>query len=112
MSQDRGTGDEGPGSEPGPRERTPPSAFINVASYAGLGVQFVLSILLFLYAGRWVDRKLGTEPWFLIIGVFTGATAAFYAMYRKLTADQQREELLQRRRRREQGGSPDSRPPA
>ena len=27
-----------------------------------------------LHAGQWLDRKLGTAPWLLIIGVFTGAT--------------------------------------
>jgi F0F1-type ATP synthase assembly protein I len=58
----------------------------------GLGLQFVLSLLLFLYLGQWVDRKLGSAPWFLIIGVFTGATAAFYSMYRKLKTEERREE--------------------
>ena len=62
------------------------------AQFMGLGLQFVLSLLLFLYLGQWVDGKLGTSPWFMILGVFTGATAAFYSMYRKLKAVEQREE--------------------
>ena len=62
------------------------------AQFMGLGLQFVLSLLLFLYLGQWVDKKLGTSPWFLILGVFTGASAAFYSMYRKLKAAEQREE--------------------
>ncbi len=62
------------------------------AQFAGLGLQFVLSLLLFLYAGQWVDGKLGTSPWFLILGVFTGASAAFYSMYRALKAAERREE--------------------
>jgi F0F1-type ATP synthase assembly protein I len=101
MDQDRGTGQERPGSGESPGGPTPPTSFVNVSAYAGLGVQFVLSILLFLYLGRWVDRKLGTEPWFLIVGVFTGATAGFYAMYRKLTADQKREDASANRARHE-----------
>lgn len=60
--------------------------------YAGLGLQFAASIVLFLYLGQWLDRKLGTEPLFLYVGVFTGAGAAFYSMYRNLMADQRREE--------------------
>ncbi len=56
------------------------------AQFMGLGLQFVLSLLLFLYIGRWVDGKLGTSPWFMILGVFTGASAAFYSMYRSLKA--------------------------
>ncbi|HEX4936094.1 MAG TPA: AtpZ/AtpI family protein [Gemmatimonadaceae bacterium] len=67
--------------------------------YAGLGIQFAASILLFLYAGQWLDRRLGTDPLFLYVGVFTGAGAAFYSMYRSLMADQRREEEQQRKER-------------
>ena len=66
--------------------------------YAGLGLQFAASILLFLYGGQWLDRKLGTAPVFLLLGVFTGAGAAFYSMYRSLMADQRREEAERRAR--------------
>lgn len=67
--------------------------------YAGLGLQFAVSILLFLYVGQWVDGRLGTEPWFMIAGVFTGAGASFYSMYRKLMAIQERDEREARERR-------------
>lgn len=71
------------------------------AEYAGLGLQFAASVVLFLYAGQWLDRRLGTEPWLMIIGVFTGAGASFYSMYRKLMAIQEREERIARERREE-----------
>jgi len=71
------------------------------AEYAGLGLQFAVSVLLFLYAGQWLDRKLGTEPWLMIVGVFTGAGASFYSMYRKLMAMQERDERIARERREE-----------
>ncbi len=67
--------------------------------YAGLGLQFVASILLFLYAGQWLDRRFGTAPLFLYLGVFTGAGAAFYSMYRMLMADQRRDERERRKDR-------------
>jgi ATP synthase protein I len=60
--------------------------------YMGLGLQFGGSILLFLWIGQWVDRKLGTNGIFVLVGVFVGAGAAFYSMYRSLMADQRREE--------------------
>jgi F0F1-type ATP synthase assembly protein I len=50
----------------------------------GSGIQFAASILVFLFAGRWLDARLGTEPWLLLIGVFVGAGAGFYALYRQL----------------------------
>ena len=56
------------------------------ASFAGAGVQFVVSILLFLYIGKWLDRKFGTAPWLLMLGVFVGAGAGFYSFYRKIMA--------------------------
>ena len=63
-----------------------------LARYAGVGIQFAAAIILFLYAGQWLDRRLGTSPIFLILGVFLGAGAAFYSMYHKLMADQNAEE--------------------
>ncbi len=92
------TGEEGPrnGPETDPRDRRAASA---AAKYGGLGLQFALSIILFLYVGQWLDRRLGTEPWLLILGVFTGAGAAFYSMYRTLMADQKREDEERRARK-------------
>ena len=49
-----------------------------------MGVQFVVAILLFLFAGKWLDSKLGTSPWLLIAGVFLGASASMYSMYRRV----------------------------
>jgi F0F1-type ATP synthase assembly protein I len=65
--------------------------------YAGIGIQFGASIVLFLYVGQWVDRRLGTTPIFLIVGVFVGATAAFYSIYKRLMRDLKKEEEAQSR---------------
>jgi len=73
--------------EAGRREPAEPpkdGGVVSGAQFAGIGIQFAASILLFLYAGQWLDRKLGTSPWLLIAGVFLGAGASFYSMYRKL----------------------------
>ncbi|MBX3173537.1 MAG: AtpZ/AtpI family protein [Gemmatimonadaceae bacterium] len=67
--------------------------------YVGLGFQFVASILLFLWIGKWLDAKVGTDGPFVLLGVFIGAGAAFYSMYRGLMADQRREEEAEARRR-------------
>ena len=65
-------------------------------AYAGFGMQFVVALLLFLYIGQWVDRRFGTSPVFLLIGIFVGAGGSFYAMYRKLMAAQAREDEARR----------------
>jgi len=69
------------------------------AEFAGLGLQFAASIVVFLYVGQWLDRRLGTDPWLMMIGVFMGAGASFYSMYRKLMAIQERDEREARERR-------------
>ena len=96
---------ESPGPTGGyqdPRDRADSS---NVGQYAGLGLQFAASILLFLYVGQWLDRRFGTAPVFLLLGVFLGAGGSFYSMYRKLMAAQEREERdrAERKARESQG---------
>jgi len=60
------------------------------AELAGAGFQFAAAVLLCLFAGRWLDGRLGTSPWLLIVGTFAGAAAGFFAMYRTLTGSQNR----------------------
>ena len=56
----------------------------------GLGLQFVIAILLCLYAGMWIDAKFHTAPWFMLIGAIAGASAGFYSMFRVLMSEDKR----------------------
>jgi F0F1-type ATP synthase assembly protein I len=56
----------------------------------GLGLQFVVAILLSLYAGMWLDAKLHTGPWLMLIGALIGASAGFYSMFRVLMSEDKR----------------------
>jgi len=49
--------------------------------FMGLGLSFALAVLLFLGLGAWVDSKLGTAPFLLVLGAFIGAAAGFYSLY-------------------------------
>jgi len=69
-----------------------PSGGPSGADFAGVGIQFAAAIVIFLFAGQWVDSKLGTSGLFTIAGVFIGGGAAFYLMYRKITAAQRRDD--------------------
>ena len=62
--------------------RVPP---IKVGTVATGGVEFAAAILLGVFAGQWLDRRIGTTPWFVILGVVLGAAAGFYNLYRTLT---------------------------
>ena len=42
--------------------------------------QLVGSILIGVFAGKWIDSYLKTEPLFLILGLLLGLAAGVYAM--------------------------------
>jgi F0F1-type ATP synthase assembly protein I len=48
--------------------------------YLGLGITFTVTILAFLFLGRWLDTKLGTEPWLMLLGSAVGLTLGFVHM--------------------------------
>ena len=64
---------------------------VSGAEFAGIGLQFALTILVFVFAGVWLDRRLGTSPWLVIVFVFVGSAAGVFSMYRKVTAAQRRD---------------------
>jgi F0F1-type ATP synthase assembly protein I len=84
--------------EPGSEKPSPGSSMPGAGAAAGMGLQFAILVLLFLLAGQWLDRKLGTAPLFLIVLVFVGAGASFYSIYRKLMEQQRRNDEQRRRR--------------
>lgn len=67
------------------------------ADFAGVGMQFAVAIIVFLFVGQWLDKRLGTNGLFTIAGVFVGGGAAFYNMYRKITAAQRRDDEERKR---------------
>jgi len=79
-----------------------------VARFAGIGVQFAVTILVSLALGNWLDKKFGTGV-FIYLAVFLGAAIAFYSMYRQLMANLEREEAATRARKA--GGNSASRGP-
>ena len=86
-----------PPSEPERRERS------DAARYAGVGLQFAITILISVALGTWLDRKFGTSV-FVYVAVFVGGGAAFYSMYRQLMANLEREEHAKRARQRATAG--------
>lgn len=75
------------GSESGGRPLPPPLPDMErrqrgSGGMAGMGFQFAAAILLFVFAGQWVDSQLGTTPWGVLVGVFVGFAAGLYSMVR------------------------------
>ncbi len=49
--------------------------------YSGIGVQLSATILVFLFAGIWLDGKFNTKILFTIIFVVIGFIGGFYKLY-------------------------------
>ena len=60
------------------------------SEFAGAGLQFGVTIVGFALAGVWLDKRLGTSPWLVIVGVFAGAGVGFWAMYRQVTRSERK----------------------
>ncbi|MBS1518782.1 MAG: AtpZ/AtpI family protein [Bacteroidetes bacterium] len=66
------------------------SADSKVWQYSGLGVSLVVTILIFLWVGMWLDGKFQTGFLFTLILTFIGFAAGFYSFYlhiKKLTEE-------------------------
>jgi F0F1-type ATP synthase assembly protein I len=85
--------------EDGKRTQQGSKKGLSGADFAGVGLQFAVAIIVFLYAGQWLDNRLGTNGLFTIAGVFIGAGAAFYNMYRKISAAQKQDDEDRKTRR-------------
>jgi len=57
-----------------------------VAALRLTGVGFFIggSIVLGVFAGRWLDSKLNTEPILVLVGLFLGIAFAFYGVHQML----------------------------
>lgn len=48
------------------------------------GVGLAIRLLIFCYAGAWVDGKLGTKPWFAFAGLLLAVGLSFYYFFTEL----------------------------
>jgi len=49
---------------------------------ASVGIELALSIVIGLLGGQWLDGKLGTKPWLMIVGLVLGSFAGFRSLIR------------------------------
>jgi F0F1-type ATP synthase assembly protein I len=56
----------------------------DLGRFAGLGLQYALSIALLGALGWWLDGRFGTNPWCLVAGVVLGCVAGFVMVVRSV----------------------------
>lgn len=64
----------------------------DASEFAGLGIAMGLSIAFFAIAGNWLDNRLGTQPLFVLLGVFLGFGGGFYSLYWRVMLVHKRED--------------------
>ena len=55
---------------------------LGTGQYAGVGLQFALTFLVFGLAGWWLDGRLGSGPWLMLLGIALGHIMMYIAVQR------------------------------
>ncbi|MDB4917683.1 MAG: hypothetical protein JWM95_5327 [Gemmatimonadetes bacterium] len=90
---DRDPFQAGPPADPQGNGDTP------FGEYSGLGLQFAVSVVVWVFVGQWLDRKFATAPWLLIAALFVGGGLSFWNMYTKLMAVLRRDDAARAARK-------------
>ena len=56
-----------------------------LALFSEIGLVLLVTILVGVLGGYWIDKSLGTLPVFVLVGFFLGLTAGSIAVYRLIT---------------------------
>lgn len=64
--------------------KTRVAVYKGLGGYGTLGLEMVLSVMIGLFGGRWLDGRFGTDPWLMWIGFGFGIGAAVRAIQRAL----------------------------
>jgi ATP synthase protein I len=58
--------------------------------FAGVGVQYALTILILTLAGIWLDEKFGTAPLFLIVLLLVAFIGATWSLVQQVLGDEKK----------------------
>lgn len=69
---------------------TKKNQYWNYARYANMAISFgitmIAGIFMGFYAGGWLDRRFGTEPWLMLVGILAGVAIGFRSIWSELVA--------------------------
>ena len=67
--------------------------------YSHLGLQLLVSFCIFTGLGYWLDRKLGTLPLFMLLGLAIGFAGGTYSVYKDLFPSEKRARKRRKRKK-------------
>lgn len=59
-----------------------PSVLGSLGALSGIGFMIAVPPAILAVAGSWLDGRMHTEPWFLLLGLLLGLTTGIYGAYR------------------------------
>jgi F0F1-type ATP synthase assembly protein I len=83
------------------------------AGAISIGIELVVSVILGLVAGAWLDRRFGTGPWLTLLGIVVGSAAGFRSLLqytRRAAAREEREDREREAKEQREDRSNDSTP--
>ncbi len=72
-----------------------------VGRYGTVGLELVLSVIVGLFAGQFLDRRFHTAPWLMLLGLGYGIAAGVRGLYRAAERATREADELERREREE-----------
>lgn len=83
------------------------------AGAISIGIELVVSVIIGLSAGAWLDRRFGTSPWLTLVGIMVGSAAGFRSLLqytKRAAAREEREDREQESKKaREERGDREER---
>lgn len=70
-----------------------------VFAHITIGIQLAITILIFVFAGNWLDAHFDKSPLFLIIGTALGMGIGFYHLLKDLQGEETKEKKTKERKR-------------
>lgn len=67
-----------------------PSSWKALADVSQVGLTLVISTVIGLTGGYYLDRWLGTSPWLILIGLGLGVAAGFVSLFRSVKSAEQK----------------------
>jgi ATP synthase protein I len=60
--------------------------YYQTLSATSVGIEMAVAVVLGIFLGMWLDKKLGTTPWMMIIWLVVGFAAGLRAVFRHVAA--------------------------
>lgn len=73
--------------EGGGLPRRPSGSRGDLTRYSGLGITWVLTVVLLGWGGLALDGRLGTDPLLMLVGALLGIVGGFYRLYLRLVVE-------------------------